>query len=134
MKANGLLFAVIAAFVGIADIVYWFTSHDATGTTCLALTFGLFTLMGYYLLYTARRIGTPAPQDRADAAISDGAGEVGFFSPHSVWPPGIALAFALVLLGPIFGYWLSVMGFAGLAVTIRGLLFEYVTPEGASEQ
>jgi hypothetical protein len=75
MKVEGYLFAFIAVFLGGVDVIYWFTSHDPTGTTALALGAGLGTLTGFYLLFTARRI-EPRPEDLDDADISDGAGEL----------------------------------------------------------
>jgi lipooligosaccharide transport system permease protein len=45
MKVEGYLFAFIAVFLAGADVVYWFTSHDPTGTTALALGVGLGTLV-----------------------------------------------------------------------------------------
>ena len=47
----------------------------------------------------SRRI-EPRPEDRPEAEIADGAGEMGFFSPGSYWPIGIALSAAIAGLGP----------------------------------
>jgi len=88
------------------DVIYWFTSHDPTGTTALALGACLGTLVGSYLLFTARRI-EPRPEDLDDADISDGAGELGFFSPYSWAPLWCGLAAATCFLGLVFGWWLS---------------------------
>ena len=41
MKVEGLVFSVIGVFLGVTAIVYWFRSKDPTGTTALAITFGL---------------------------------------------------------------------------------------------
>ena len=41
MKVEGLLFAGVAAFFAGIDVVYWYTSHDPTGTTALALAVAL---------------------------------------------------------------------------------------------
>jgi len=37
MKVEGWLFLGCGIFFGGADIVYWYVSHDPTGTTALAL-------------------------------------------------------------------------------------------------
>ena len=42
---------------------------------------------------------TCGPEDRPDGEIADGAGEIGFFSPGSYWPFGLALAAAIAGLG-----------------------------------
>jgi len=123
MKIEGLVFAVYAGFLSVASIVYWFTSKDPTGTTALAISAGLGVLVGGYLLFVARRI-EPRPQDLADAEVADGAGELGHFSPGSYWPFFIAIGTALLLLGVIFGIWLSLIGLAVVLTSVIGLLFE----------
>jgi hypothetical protein len=80
MKVEGYLFAFIAAFLAPIDVIYWFTSHDPTGTTAIALAVALGTLVGSYLLVSASRM-EPRPEDRQDAEISEGTGEIGFYSP-----------------------------------------------------
>ncbi len=62
------------------------------GTVALLLCFALLCLMcGGFFWFVSRRI-EPRPEDRPDAEIAEGAGEVGFFSPGSYWPFGMALA------------------------------------------
>ena len=85
MKVESFLFLGVGAFLGITAVVYWFLSGDTAGATCLALSFGLAFMIGYYLNFTARRIDA-RPEDLGDADISDGAGELGFFPPYSWWP------------------------------------------------
>lgn len=54
------------------------------------------------------------------------AGEVGFFSPGSYWPFGLALAAALAALGMVFWqYWLIGAGLVAVVFSACGLLFEY---------
>jgi len=123
-KLEGYLFGFMFAFLVIADIVYWFMSHDPTGTTCIALAAGLGALSGGYLLYTARRTG-PRPEDRDDAEISEGSGEIGHFSPGSPWPILIGLSVNLFALGLIVGFWLCFIAAASLLYGVSGLLFEH---------
>ena len=52
MKVEGWLFLGCGIFFGGSDIVYWYTSHDPTGTTALALAVGLSVLTGFYVLFT----------------------------------------------------------------------------------
>ena len=124
MRVEGYLFAAIAVFLGGTDVVYWFTSHDPTGTTALALGTGLGALVGVYLLFAARRMD-PRPEDRDDADISEGAGELGFFSPYSWAPLWCALAAATCFLGIVFGWWLFFIGAAFAVPAIGSMLFEY---------
>ncbi len=124
MKIEGYLFGFIALFLVPVTAVYWVLSEDPAGTTMLALSFGLAFMVGYYLLFTARRMEA-RPEDRPDAEISEGSGEVGFFPPHSWWPIAMATAFAVTTLGLVFGPFLLLIGFGALAVTACGFLFEY---------
>ena len=124
MKIEGYVFAFIAVFLVPVTIVYWVLSQDPTGTTCLALSIGLTFMIGYYLLFTARRMEA-RPEDRPDAEISEGSGEVGFFPPHSWWPIALAGSFSVTMVGLVFGPFLVLMGLMVLVVSTLGLLFEY---------
>jgi len=124
VKVEGYLFAFIAVFLLPTDIVYWHYSHDWTGTTALALAVGLGILVGTYLLITARRI-EPRPEDLEDADISDGAGELGFFSPYSWAPLWCGLAAATAFLGLVFGWWLFAIGAAFAIPAVGSMVFEY---------
>jgi hypothetical protein len=124
MKIEGYVFAFIAVFLVPVTIIYWVLSQDPTGTTCLALSIGLTFMVGYYLLFTARRMEA-RPEDRPDADISEGSGEVGFFPPHSWWPIALAASFSVTMIGLVFGPFLVLMGLMVLTISTLGLLFEY---------
>jgi hypothetical protein len=118
------MFVGCAVFFGASDIVYWYFSKDPTGTTALALAVGLAFLTGFYLLFTGRRL-PPRPEDRPDAEIAEGTGELGFFSPHSWWPLFVSLAAATAALGVAIGWWQFLIGLLGLFLTVIGFVFEY---------
>ena len=124
MTIEGYLFAFIALFLVPATGIYAWLSNDPVGITCLALSIGLASLVAFYLLFTARRVEA-RPEDRPDAEISEGSGEVGFFPPHSWWPIAMAFAFTITCLGLIIGPFLILIGFGMLAVTVLGFQFEY---------
>ena len=124
MKVEGLLFGVYAVFLILVTAVYWLLSQDPTGTACLLLSGFLAFMVGYYLWFTARRMEA-RPEDRGDADISEGSGEMGFFSPHSWWPIYTAGAFTITAIGLIFGPWLFLIGFVLVLITSMGFLFEY---------
>ena len=42
-------------------------------------------MVTFYLGFHAKKM-EPRPEDRKDAEIADGAGELGFFPPYSWWP------------------------------------------------
>ena len=56
MKVEGYLFLGCAMFFGAVDVVYWYFSHDPTGATALAIAVGLAFLIGFYVLFTGRRL------------------------------------------------------------------------------
>jgi len=124
MKVEGWLFLGCGVFFIGADIVYWYTSKDPTGTTALALSVALGLLIGFYTLFTGRRL-PPRPEDNPEGEIVEGTGEIGFFSPHSWWPLFLGLAAATLALGVAFGWWLVLIGLMLVVFTSIGFVFEY---------
>jgi hypothetical protein len=124
MRVEGWLFLGCAIFFGIADIFYWNLSHDPTGSTALALSIALAFLIGFYLLFTGRRLPM-RPEDDTQGEIEQGTGELGFFSPHSWWPLFVGLAAALAAVGVAVGWWLFLMGAFALLLSVIGFVFEY---------
>jgi hypothetical protein len=133
VKVEALIFNVIALFCVIAAVVYGFWAREPIGTTALLLSGGLTGLIGGFFWFVSRRIDA-RPEDRKDADIADGAGELGFFSPGSYWPFGLALSAALMGLALAFFYsWLILIAAAALLITIGGLLFEYYVGQNATQ-
>jgi uncharacterized membrane protein len=124
MKVEGWLFVGCGIFFGGADVVYWYTSQDPTGTAALALAVGLAMLTGFYLLFTGRRLPL-RPEDNDEGEIVEGTGPIGFFSPHSWWPLWVGLAAAFTALGVAIGWWMVLIGFMLLVFTSIGFVFEY---------
>ena len=133
MKVESIIFNVIAVFCVIAAVVYGVWAKEPIGTTALVLSAGLTGLIGGFFWFISRRIDA-RPEDRKDAEIADGAGELGFFSPGSYWPVALALAAATMGLALAFWYaWLIVIAGVGLLITIGGLLFEYYVGQNATQ-
>ena len=131
MKVEALIFNLITVFCIVAAVVYGVWSREPIGTTALLLSGGLTSLIGGFFWFVSRRIDA-RPEDLKDAEIADGAGELGFFSPGSYWPFGIALAAGLMGLALAFYYpWLILLAGAALIITIGGLLFEYYVGQNA---
>ena len=124
MKVESFIFVALAAFVAVITPVYWILARDPAGTSALVLTFFLVLMIGGYLALVARRLD-PRPEDKKRGEIAEGAGELGFFPPQSIWPLFVALTFTLVCLGPVFGWWLTILGFGFGAITLSGLLYEF---------
>jgi Cytochrome c oxidase subunit IV len=133
VKVEALIFNVIAIFCIAAAVVYGVWSREPIGTTALILSAGLTGLIGGFFWFISRRIEA-RPEDRKDADIADGAGELGFFSPSSYWPLGVALSAALMGLALAFWYgWLIVIALVALLITVGGLLFEYYVGQNATQ-
>ena len=131
MKVEALIFNLIAVFCVASAVVYGVWSKEPIGTTALVLSGGLTALIGGFFWFVSRRIDA-RPEDRKDAEIADGAGELGFFSPASYWPFGLAFSAAVMGLALAFWYpWLVAIGVVALLVTIGGLLFEYYVGQNA---
>jgi MFS family permease len=131
MKVEGWLFAAGFFFFAIAAVIYGLLAEEPAGTVALAFTAGLAFLVGYYLLFTARRID-PRPEDSKVAEIAEGAGELGFYSPHSWWPLAVGFFAAVCFLGIAVGWWLFILGSIGGVLAVIGLVFEYFRGEPAA--
>ena len=131
MKVEGWLFAAGFFFFAISAVIYGLLAEEPVGTVALAFTAGLSFLIGYYLLFTARRID-PRPEDSKVAEIAEGAGELGFYSPHSWWPLAVAFFAALTFTGIVIGWWLFIIGAFGAGLAVIGLVFEYYRGEPAA--
>jgi Cytochrome c oxidase subunit IV len=137
MHIEARLFEFIAAFFIFVAVLYAvLTAIYATGgvewagTTALVLTGGLAFITATFFRFVARRLDT-RPEDYEGAEISDGAGELGFFSPHSWWPIMVALSGSVAAVGIAFWLtWLIAAGVAFILASVAGLVFEYyVGPE-----
>jgi len=92
MKSGYRLFLFLFAFYAIVGAIYWWLGGEPLGVTAIFLSAGLALIIGYYFWFINRRTGGVLPEDNPDALISDGAGELGFYSPHSWWPLPVGLA------------------------------------------
>ena len=124
MKVEGWMFAAIAIFVAIVAPIYWFMSHEIIGTLALIKTVLLFAMVAAYMFNFARRMDARL-EDRKDAEIVEGAGALGFFPPKSIWPFWVALTIQLLFLGPVFGWWLSILAVVMGIWALSGWVFEY---------
>jgi RimJ/RimL family protein N-acetyltransferase len=129
MKVESRIFEICTTFFFLCAIVYGFLDpHEVVGIVCLTLTGGLSLIIGTYFRFVSRRLET-RPEDNPDAEVADGAGELGFFSPGSYWPIGLATAAAMLAVSVAFWLpWAIVISVVVLLVAVGGLLFEYHLP------
>jgi cytochrome c oxidase subunit IV len=130
VKVEAWIFGSLTIFMLIVTPIYWLITADAngvpeiTGTVALILTFFLVFMIWAYLLLVARRM-EPRPEDKKEGEIAEGAGELGFFPPSSKWPLFLSLTFVPVVIAPIYGWWLMIIGFGFGFITLTGLLYEF---------
>lgn len=130
MKVEAWIFGMNAAFFAVVTPIYWFLSYDVTGTSALVMTTLLATLVTFYLGFHAKKMDD-RPEDRLEAEVVDGAGELGFFPPYSWWPLWCGLALAVCVLGVVFGWWLFIIGAGAGSMALIGWVFEFYRGEHA---
>ena len=125
MKVEAWIFLVTTAFFALVTPAYWLITGDWTGTTALAMTTLLALMVGSYLGFHASRMDL-RPEDRQQAEIVDGAGELGFFPPYSWWPLWCAMCLSTMVYGVAVGaWWLVIIGAALGIIALCGWVFEY---------
>ena len=128
MKVNWQLFTGLAVFYVIMTVIYWYVGGKPVGIGGMLLAAGLAGMVGFYVWFTQKRIGVILPEDSLTAEIADGAGELGFYSPHSWWPLPVALSSCTMGLGLIIGWWLTLIGIGALIISVIGMVTEYEKP------
>src|ERR1700737_4294569 len=130
MHIEARLFEFLTAFFVLSAVVYavltamfQYGGVEGGGVTALVLTSGLTLIIGTFFRFVARRLDT-RPEDYEDAEIADGAGELGFYAPHSWWPVLIALAASAAAVGvALWLPWLIVTGGVFVLSGAAGLVF-----------
>ncbi|WP_030154452.1 cytochrome c oxidase subunit 4 [Glycomyces sp. NRRL B-16210] len=140
MKTENRLFAIVMVSMFVFAAIYAYVTYlnenpaygapnriEPVGTLALLFS-GLLTGMVWLVFWVISRRIDPRPEDRADGEISDVSGEVGFFSPGSYWPLGLALTAVVSGIGVVYWLpWLMVAGAVALLFAVGGYLFEYYT-------
>lgn len=128
MKVNWQLFGGLGVFYVLMTIIYWQVGGEPVGIGGMLLAGCLAGMVGFYVWFTQKRIGVTLPEDNLTAEIVDGAGELGFYSPHSWWPLPVALSACTMGLGLIVGWWLTIIGIGAIMISIIGMVTEYEKP------
>ena len=128
MKASWKLFGGLSVFYVLMTVIYWQVGGESVGIAGMLLASCLAGMVGFYVWFTQKRIGVTLPEDNLTAEIADGAGELGFYSPHSWWPLPVALSACAFGLGLIIGWWLSLISVGALMISVIGMVTEYEKP------
>ena len=130
--AIGTFLALMAVFyilatAWIGEDAYLF-GVEWVGAVGLVLASVMSFMLAGYLDITERRMDI-VPEDWEEAEIEDGAGVLGFFSPHSIWP--FAMSGAVLFLGlgiAFYQLWLIAFGAVFLIWTTTQLNLQYGIP------
>ena len=130
MKIEAWVFGINAVFFALVTPSYWFFSGDITGTSALVMATLLAALVTFYIGFHANKMDA-RPEDRKEAEVVEGAGELGFFPPYSWWPLWCAMSLGTCVLGVVFGWWLLLIGVGAGSIALNGWVFEYYRGEHA---
>ncbi|MGZ4554550.1 MAG: cytochrome c oxidase subunit 4 [Mycobacteriaceae bacterium] len=130
MRIEARIFEALTVFFLLIAVIYGVFSREPIGITALALSSGLTLIVGTYFRFVARRLAL-RPEDYDDAEVSDGAGDLGFFSPGSYWPLALGVATGMAAMAlAFFHVWMIVLALIIVVVVAAGLVFEYhIGPE-----
>ena len=101
-----------------------YRNQTIAAVVALAFTAFMAFLIGFYFMFTAKRVGA-LPEDDLEADPEDADPEYGFFSPHSWWPLALGASFAIIAYGWVFAAWVVAFGVASLLISLWGFVFEY---------
>lgn len=135
MKREAWIYYPLALFFIMMTVVYFFLgrydSHSPNGpkiewagVAALALSGLMMAMIGAVFHLTGRKMDD-RPEDRQDAEVYDGAGDIGFFPPSSIWPFWCAVTAGLIFLGPVFGWWLTILGVGFGVWALGGWIYQY---------
>jgi len=118
MRTEAFFYLGIMVVFATIGVIYWFTSYEDAGTVMLTGTALMGVLAGGYLYLQSRKY-PPRLEDRADATVAEGAGDVDAFPSNTYWPLVLAFGAAMTASGLVYGIWL-VLG--GLIFFVGGMI------------
>jgi Cytochrome c oxidase subunit IV len=123
MRIEALILLGVGLFFGMVGTIYWFTAYEDGGTMMLVGTCLLGLLPGSYYFYWHRRMGHRV-EDRNDATIAEGAGDINSFPGSSIWPFVLGMGAFLVVNSLVFGIWLILPGITLILTAAVGVTAE----------
>jgi hypothetical protein len=111
-------------FVPLAFVYGLLSGWEYVGFISILLTGGLSAMVGLYLYLVSLRVDA-RPEDNPSGEVAEGAGDLGFFNPRSIWPILVAASAGALFLGLAVGWWMFLIGAGMLLFTSIGMLFEH---------
>ena len=125
MRVESRIFELLTVFFAVVAVIYGVFSREPVGITAIALSAGFTLIIGTYFRFVARRLAL-RPEDYGDAEVSDGSGDLGFFSPGSYWPIALAAAAGMAAIAiAFFQWWFIIIALVVVVAMAAGLVFEY---------
>jgi len=137
MKVESLFLLFLGAFFAGIGLWYWFWGYEDGGAVMLLGATLLGFLPGSYYFFWHRRFhghkyffwgSMPAPgerpEDREDAEMADGAGNVQSFPSSSIWPFVMGMGAFCTVLAMVFGIWLVFLGIPLILTALTGVTAE----------
>ncbi|SDS43865.1 Cytochrome c oxidase subunit IV [Paraoerskovia marina] len=126
MKVEYKVFLAMTPFYIVVGVIYGIATDwsEPVGIVGLLLTAGLVTMIGLYLVLTAKKMDD-RPEDDPEGLIEEGAGDQGVYAPWSWWPLATGFSAAVVFAALAVGWWLLYIGVAIGIVALVGWVFEY---------
>ncbi|MGD0808371.1 MAG: cytochrome c oxidase subunit 4 [Acidimicrobiales bacterium] len=125
MKHEWMLALGASLFLALIAVLYFAWSGETSGTVMLVFGCLAYALLGGFLLLVFLRRGkAPRAEDRPDATMEDGAGEIAFFPHNSIWPVALGLSAISLAIGLAFGKWFWAIGAILLLGTLIGFAVE----------
>ena len=137
MKVESLFHIFHGAFFGAITIWYWFWGYEDGGTvmlfgaTLLGFVPGLYYFFWhrrfhghkYFVVGKVKEVGD-RPEDRDDAEMKDGAGNIGSFPGSSIWPFVMGMGAFMAVLALVFGTWLLFIAVPLILTALTGVTAE----------
>jgi hypothetical protein len=123
MRIEAMFLLFLGVFFGIVGLVYWFWSYEDGGGMMLLGTSLLGFVPGSYYYFWHRRMGNRV-EDRDDATIEEGAGDINSFPSSSIWPFVLGMGAFLTVLSLVFGIWLMLLGVPLILTAATGVTAE----------
>ncbi|MGN6414741.1 cytochrome c oxidase subunit 4 [Flexivirga sp.] len=126
LRTETRLFAFWTVFFLVVAVIYaWFTyGHELAGTAALVVTALISGVLTLYLWWTGRKTDE-RPEDDSGGEIAETAGDYGYFAPHSIWPPLLAVTASIACFGIAIGWWLVLLDVPLAFFAVIGWTFEH---------
>ncbi|MFF3392051.1 cytochrome c oxidase subunit 4 [Streptomyces sp. NPDC002669] len=128
MKPEAQIFAGVALFFLVTDVVYACFASEPAGVAALTVSFLMSALIAFFCGANHRRKGA-RPEDRSDSEVRERSGPVDFFPPYSVCPVIVAVGAALIGLGVVYALFLFLIGLGITLAGVLGMTFQFAGRE-----